>query len=122
MGFDHWVASGCPPPDEAHLRIFMRAEGRFDDVLCQLRYTEDVDEVIVLNGFDFDARRAQLEVGLRRVCKHLGLQTPSVPVDGNNLGRPDSSFTWHSETVDRLAARYSEEISQFGFQIPSFRV
>jgi hypothetical protein len=119
LGFDRWVALGCPPPDEDHLREPMWGEGRFDDVLCQLRYTEDVDEVIVLDAFDFDARREQLEEGFQRVCGRLGFEPPLIPVDGNNFGRAENVTEWQPHTVDRLAVHYDEEISRFGFQKPS---
>ncbi len=102
MAFDEWVAAGTPPPEEDHLRGPMRSDGRFDDVLCQLRYTREVDEIIVLHSFDHQRRCMELKAGIERVCALLGITVPSIPTDGNRHGRSTRPITWKRETIDSL--------------------
>jgi hypothetical protein len=116
--FDDWVAAGCPPPDEPHLRDFFWKTGRFDDTLDQLRYVDGVDEIIVLHASDFGTRAREVQAGLDRVCARAGLTPPQIPHDRNNFGRSHEPVTWSRETIERLADRYREEIRIFGFEPP----
>lgn len=119
ISFDQWVAAGCPPPDEDHLRAPMWGEGRIDDVLCQLRYCQDVDEIIVLRSLDHRCRRRELIEGLARVCRRAGIDPPPIPVDKNNHGRSDQPVIWKRATAQRLLNVYEEEIERFGFEMPA---
>lgn len=118
ISFDSWIDDGCPPPKEDHLRAPMWGEGRFDDVLCQLRYCEGVDEIIVLHSFDHSTRCRELMAGIARVCARAGIATPSIPVDKNNFGRSEEPVIWNRATLDRLKAQYAQEIEMFGFRMP----
>lgn len=118
MSFDEWVASGFPPPEEDHLRAPMHAEGRFDDVLCQLRYVQEVDEVIVLHSFNSHDRKIELQAGIQRICSILNINTISVTADGNNYGRTSRPIAWKKETIERIRYKYKEEIEEFGFKEP----
>lgn len=121
IGFDRWVAMRCPPPAEDHLRAPMHGEGRFDDVLCQLRYCEGVDEIIVLHSFDHPSRCQELTDGIARVCARAGTAVPSIPGDKNNYGRSDAPRVWQRDTVSRLMDMHREEIAKFGFREPATR-
>jgi len=118
MSFDEWVADGCLPPDEGHLSNPMKGEGRYDDVLCQLRYVHGVDEVIVLHSFDHQERCRELQAGIDRISARLNIALQPIPLDGNNHGRSTRPIVWKQETVDRLAIKYKDEIKRFGFQPP----
>ena len=118
MSFDQWVAADTPPPDEDHLRAPMWGEGRMDDVLCQIRYVQGVDEIVVLHGFDHETRCIELRAGIERICELLGISVPAVPADENRSNRQAEPIMWRSETIDRLRLKYQEEIRRFGFQMP----
>lgn len=120
MNFDEWIASDCPPPDEDHLRGPMHGEGRFDDVLCQLRYTQEVDHIIVLHSFNIHERRLELQSSLQRICKILNIPPVKVPIDGNNYGRANRSIKWQKSTIDRIHIKYKEEIEKFAFKPPQY--
>ena len=120
ISFDEWVAAGCPPPSEAHLRAPMHGEGRFDDVLSQLRYCEGVDEILVLQSFDHERRCQELQNGINLVCSIADIVAPSIPIDRNNFGRSNKPIVWHHKTVDLLLDKYNEEITKFGFHMPDF--
>jgi hypothetical protein len=117
--FDDWVAAECPPPAEDHLRAPMRAEGRLDDVLCQNRYCEDVDEIIVLRSLDRRIRCQELNDGMRRVCAIAEMESLRIPDDMNDFGRSRQPIEWEPATIERLGARYHDEIAKFGFQPPN---
>ncbi len=121
IDFDEWVAQRCPPPAEDQLRAPMHGEGRFDDVLCQLRFCEGVDEIIVLHSFDHSSRCLELNEGIARVCARAGIAAPSVPGDKNNYGRSEVPVIWKRDTVSRLYDMYEEEIKKFGFRGPMQR-
>lgn len=118
MGFDQWVARGCPPPNEASLRAPMHGEGRFDDVLSQLRYIYEVDEVIVLHSFDSAERIKALELGMDRVCNRLKIEPIEIPTKGNNYKRSQRTIHWQKVTVEKIGEKYKKEIEQFGFKEP----
>ncbi len=119
MNFDEWVARDCPPPDESHLSAPMHAEGRFDDVLCQLRYVEGVDEVIVLRSYDPLERSKELQAGFDRICGMLNLKTELVPTFGNRNIAVNHRFAWNHETIEYLGFKYKEEIEKFNFSPPT---
>ena len=72
MTFNEWVAKDLPPPNEDHLRAIMHGEGRFDDVLDQLRYAEGVDEIIVLQDFNSQGRSKELVIFLTSFQDQVG--------------------------------------------------
>ncbi len=118
ISFDEWVLANCPPPKEDHLRAFMHGQGRFDDVLCQLRYVKNVDEVIVLHSFDGKKRNIELQNGMDRVCDRIGMNRVIIPTNANNQGRSTKKIEWKSATVNKLREKYSEEIEKFSFVSP----
>lgn len=118
MDFDEWVAAGCPPPVEDHFRAPMHGEGRFDDVLCQLRYIRGVDEVIVLHSFNHRDRCIELQAGIDRICRLLNITVQPLPIDRNYYGRSAKAIIWKRKTIDQLGVNYEEEIRRFGFQAP----
>lgn len=117
LTFDDWVAEGCPAPKDDHLRSIMRGEGRLDDVLDQMRYIKEVDEVIVLHSSNLNQRNEELQVGFDRVLDKAGIDRIEVPV-GNNQGRNEKKVLWKEETIMLLGERYKEEIEYFGFIAP----
>ena len=119
LSFEDWISAGCPPPSEAHLRAPMHGEGRFDDVLCQLRYCEGVDQVVVLQSFDPARRQLELQAGLNRVCSTVGMASPPIPTDKNNFGRTSKPIVWNRRSVERLLDKYADEIQRFGFRAPN---
>jgi len=116
--FNEWVTYGCPPPKEAHLRASMHAEGRIDDVLSQLRYTFEVDEIIVLQSYNSQFRHLELQRGINRICSLININPIQVPTNGNNYGRTDRRISWKKETIERLQIKYNKEIERFGFKKP----
>lgn len=118
MSFDEWVEAGCPFPEEAHLRSFIRSHGRHD-VLSQLPYVEDVDEVIILNSLDPEIRSGELQAGVDGVFAKLGQPSPHIPKDLNRSRPLVETFRWTRTTVERLHSRYAEEIERFRFIPPA---
>lgn len=118
MSFDKWVSLNFPPPAEDYLRCAMHAEGRFDDVLCQLRYAEEVDEIIVLQSCKRHEQIIELQNGFECICNKLGLDLQKVPLKGNNYGRTENPIVWKEETVEYIKYKYEEEIVSFGFEEP----
>lgn len=119
IDFDQWVEQGCPRPGEQHLNTRMHSEGIYDDVICQLRYAEGVDEVIVLHSFDQQARSEELQNGFSRVCQRIGMLEPCIPTSGNHHARSRKAPVWKRETVERLGKRYQKEVEYFDFKPPT---
>lgn len=117
MTFDEWVADGCPAPEDDHLKSFVNGEGRSDDLLDQMRYIHEVDEVIVLHSFDLTKRNEELQIGFDRVMDRLGRDRISVPI-GNSQGRDQEIIHWKKDTIEILREKYGEEINYFGFKAP----
>lgn len=118
MGFDRWVEKGCPAPDEHHHYSPMNSWGILDKPLCQLRYAEGVDEVIVLHSFDGAQRHLELTDGLNRISQMLGFPLQELPVDSNHSNRSVSTEIWRRETVETIGQLFAQEIEHFGFQSP----
>ncbi len=117
LSFEEWVDQGCPPPKDNHLKSFINGEGRSDDVLDQMRYIKEVDEVIVLHSFNMTRRNEELQKGFDRVMDKIGKDRIAVPI-GNNQGRNGAEVYWDKDTVNKLQELYSEEIAHFGFEAP----
>ncbi|MAC47300.1 MAG: hypothetical protein CMI12_10665 [Oceanospirillum sp.] len=118
MGFEQWVEKGCPPPKEGQLRASMHSWGIFDKPLCQLRYAEGVDEVVVLHSLDAAKRHQELTDGLNKISQSLDFPLQELPADSNHSNRSVSTEIWRKETVERIGKLFAQEIEYFGFQPP----
>jgi hypothetical protein len=116
--FDEWVKEYCPAASEDHIRASLHRNGLIENVLDQLPYIEDVNEVITMDSFDRDVRVAQLNKGLERIRSKYDIKTDVIPENENNQGRTEKVIQWKQETVDRLYEQYHKEIDMFGFKPP----
>ena len=119
MSFSEWIAADCPPPKEPHLCSPMHGDGRFDDVLDQTRYIEEVDEIIVLHALSKQEQIRALQTGMNRICKLLGIHSIPIPVDGNNYGRSKQAIIWEKASIEHIHNKYRTEIDLFNFQPPT---
>ncbi|GEM_PF-4590497 len=120
LTFDLWVQLGFPPPKEDHLRAPMHGEGRFDNVLCQLRYAEDVDEVVILNESNKKKRGQILQKEIERIFSNWNL--PPIVI-GSYGSHHDTTapHKWQEPTIEKIQKVYSKEIERFGFTPPKPR-
>ncbi len=119
LSFDEWVMHGCPPPKESFLKDNIRVSNQHTLILCQLRYTLDVDEIILLPSYGPLARHKELLAGLTYIADKFGFPLHPLPVDKNNSGRTPQTNDWQRQTVDKIHDMYREEIERFGFEAPN---
>lgn len=120
LSFDEWIMLGCPPPKESFLRSNIRISSQDSLILCQLRYTIGVDEIILLPSYDPLARHKELLAGLIYVADKFGFPLHPLPVDKNNSGRTQQQTDWNHQTVAKIHDMYREEIERFGFKAPRY--
>lgn len=118
VSFEDWVMAGCPAPVEEMVRGMLRAFDNEPSPLCQLKFVEEVDEIIVLHEFDGAKRNQELLTGLDKVAEKFGFPLLDLPVAHNHSGRESAPLPWTKTMVDKVQSLYSEEIERFGFKAP----
>ncbi len=117
--FDTWVEAGCPAPTEDHILPGLPEKRPGTHMLCQLQYTEGVDQIIQLHSPDPVNRSTELNNALDDLAKKWDF--PLQPVShGINATRSEGlPEAWTRQSVELIASQFAEEISTFNFQPPA---